>query len=491
MRKQGRVWLRQGAYGVLVAVTLMIAVSTAEQVTPLISGCGALVVGAGLLPMVANPRRAWLVSAAATVAGVSSLAVTLVHQDELSTNDTANWWTAEVFAMLVLLSASVRRAPVRTASGIAVLLTAALAMGQLRFLTTYRGAPHKPDLEDVSVLLIIAALVAVAIGCYLRNLDARSRAALAAERRVQRMNLARDLHDYAAHDVTTMVVLVEAAQVMAEEDPRQALALLPEIGAAGAQALAAMDQTVRLLAHSDADAGSAPDSGSGRGSDSGSGPGVGVGAGVGVGPGGGPSRDRPARVRPRRDLSELPSLAERFTRTGSPEAVLDLADGLPEDLPAEVSATGYRVVVEALTNVRRHAATATKVEIALCVVAYGTGRALRVQVTDDAPCPQPAPALAGRGQEAGGLGIAGLTEQVRRLGGELSAGPRRPAGWRVTALLPLGAARHREGPGGLPPVPRHGSAHGSDVPHAPTPLTSPRGKIRRTADARTNSALPP
>jgi signal transduction histidine kinase len=49
------------------------------------------------------------------------------------------------------------------------------------------------------------------IGYYLRSLDRRARAAVAAERRAQRLDPARDLHDFAAHDVTGRVVLAQAA----------------------------------------------------------------------------------------------------------------------------------------------------------------------------------------------------------------------------------------------------------------------------------------
>jgi signal transduction histidine kinase len=126
-------------------------------------------------------------------------------------------------------------------------------------------------------------------------------------------------------------------------------------------------------------------------------------------------------------LGELPELVERFGSSGNVEAVLRLDPLL--DVPREVGATAYRVVVEALTNVRRHAADANRVEVS---VECETGRSLEIIVVDD-----------GRGGSGGplgrrgGLGLPGLRERVAMTGGSLTAGPRRPRGWRVVAVLPL------------------------------------------------------
>ena len=90
----------------------------------------------------------------------------------------------------------------------------------------------------------------------------------------------------------------------------------------------------------------------------------------------------------------------------------------------------YRVVVEALTNVRRHAVGARHVRV---VVARTAHDGVRAEITDDGRVDGRGAAGSGRGQ-----GLAGLGARVEALGGTLSAGPHGPAGWRVAAELPLG-----------------------------------------------------
>jgi len=394
---------------ILVVATLAVAIATTASVGPLITGAGATVIAAALVLTVWNPPQPRILPL--TVLGVAavSLTVTFTYQGP-ARSATANWWTAETLAFTALVAAAVRRPRARTSVGLSLLLAAAITLSPLRI--TLNMTPPAGSGESVQLCLLWAlfAMSAGGIGVYLRSLDARSRAAVAAERQAQRMHLARDLHDYAAHDITAVVVLVEAARVMAEKDPRQALDLLPEIGAAGTQALEAMDRTMQLLA--EPTAATQPEA-SARDSEG--------------------TRHIRIGSRSRRDLGELPSLVERFNRTGLPEAVLDVAEGLVDEVPDEVSAVGYRVVVEALTNVRRHAGTASRVDISLRAEA-GT---LSLRVRDDARRSQAEPGMPERPAGTGRTGIKGLSARVAELGGELTAGPRQPHGWHVTVLLPL------------------------------------------------------
>lgn len=93
-------------------------------------------------------------------------------------------------------------------------------------------------------------------------------------------------------------------------------------------------------------------------------------------------------------------------------------------------ASAHRVVQEALTNVRKHAADAASVRVSL---ARADG-AVEVAVRDD-----------GRGRSrrlpSSGFGLTGLAERVASLGGRLHAGPRPEGGWEVVALLPAGDAK--------------------------------------------------
>jgi signal transduction histidine kinase len=125
-------------------------------------------------------------------------------------------------------------------------------------------------------------------------------------------------------------------------------------------------------------------------------------------------------------LDRLPHLVEESGRDG---LIVDLAaaSAVRASLPPGVALAAYRVVQEALTNVRLHSRAATaRVEVTLGL------RSLTVRVAD----PGPAIAAAGR---PGGFGLVGLRERVGSLGGELSAGPREGGGFEVIAHLPLSA----------------------------------------------------
>ena len=130
-------------------------------------------------------------------------------------------------------------------------------------------------------------------------------------------------------------------------------------------------------------------------------------------------------------LADVPALVERF----DPEerlVTLTIEPGLEHAvLPAGVAVTGYRIIQEALTNVRRHAPDATVVEVDLRV----REGALLVTVRNDGSGNRPAP-LGG----VGGFGLAGMAERTSALGGELVAGPAGPGVWEVSAKLPLKAA---------------------------------------------------
>jgi signal transduction histidine kinase len=106
------------------------------------------------------------------------------------------------------------------------------------------------------------------------------------------------------------------------------------------------------------------------------------------------------------------------------------------DLGPDAAAMGrvaYRIVQEALTNARRHAAPC-----AVTVTLVGSADALSVEVVDDGA----RSTTVGR-SEPGGHGIAGMRERVEAAGGTLEAGPAAGAGWRVRAVLPTGGGRPR------------------------------------------------
>ena len=106
----------------------------------------------------------------------------------------------------------------------------------------------------------------------------------------------------------------------------------------------------------------------------------------------------------------------------------DIESTLPEPatkVPDGVALTAYRVVQEALTNVRKHAGPGVRVRVVVAVDDEVT-----VLVEDDGR------GAAGSGDDRG-LGLVGMRERVTAHDGTLEAGPRAGGGWRVAARLPL------------------------------------------------------
>lgn len=303
------------------------------------------------------------------------------------------WIPFETVALLVLLERVVRHVP-GPRVGIAGALT-----GTAAILLPLRFTLHDPHLglkESVflAALAVFPTAGATGVGLYLRSLDHRRAHAVALARREQRLEVARDLHDFVAHEVTGIVLEAQAAQLGEDADSEEHRALLHRIEQAGLRALDSMDRTVATLREVD-----------------------------------GRPTDEPPPTR-HHGLADLPELVGRFSAMTTAEVALSLEDAMAGALSREAEDTAYRVVLEALTNVRRHAPRAARVEVSAGRTA---DRSVQISVADTAG-PR-APAGTRRG---GGTGLAGLAERVVALGGALEAGPY-AQGWRVSCLLPAPA----------------------------------------------------
>jgi signal transduction histidine kinase len=105
-------------------------------------------------------------------------------------------------------------------------------------------------------------------------------------------------------------------------------------------------------------------------------------------------------------------------------------DGDPRELPDPVGRAAYRIIQEALTNVRRHAGPTATASVRL---GYHD-QELTVRVDDDGPGP-------GDSAAEPGVGLRGMRERVAALGGSLQAGPADGgSGFSVRARLPLAAS---------------------------------------------------
>jgi signal transduction histidine kinase len=129
------------------------------------------------------------------------------------------------------------------------------------------------------------------------------------------------------------------------------------------------------------------------------------------------------------ELPSLSALVEAFRESTGISCAL-AESGTPAGLPAEARLTVYRTAQEALTNVRKHAADAERVEVS---VSYRDDGLCLVVADHGARVPVGAPtsdtAL------AGGYGLTGMRERAELLGGTLTAAPAGD-GFRVELVLP-------------------------------------------------------
>ncbi|WP_406443647.1 histidine kinase [Streptomyces sp. NBC_00631] len=290
----------------------------------------------------------------------------------------------EVMLLVCLLFVAVRHCRPGWAVGCGLLVAAALLTTPVRLSRTLSG----DALGFVAVGLVLVGLTAGFAG-YLRSLDYRRTVAVGETRRAERLAIAADLHDFVAHHVTGILVQTQMARMMAASPSRELDPVLAGIERAATEALASMRRTVGVLRDTGTEA------------------------------------DR----RPVGDLAAIAELTDGFPAPGQ-RVALDRAPGLDAEVPHEVQSAAFRVVQEALTNVRRHAGDATAIAVRL----RRAGDRLEVTVTDDGHGSAQLPDAA----HGGGFGLVGLTERVTALGGTLDAGPRAAGGWTVRALFPLG-----------------------------------------------------
>ncbi|QJY48505.1 sensor histidine kinase [Pseudonocardia broussonetiae] len=235
----------------------------------------------------------------------------------------------------------------------------------------------------------VASLVAFVAGCELRRArrERREQAAAAereAERRragEERLEMARELHDALGHHLSLINVQAGVALYLMDDDPEQARRALATIKTSSRDLLREMRATLGVL----------------RGVDE-------------------PSRE------PVAGLARLGALVAENDLAGLP--VTTRTRGTARDLPPGVDLAAYRIVQEALTNTRRHAAAS-----AATVLLDYDEEGLTIEVTDDGR----GPAAAGG---AGGDGLPGMRERAVALGGSFAAGPGPDGGFRVRAHLP-------------------------------------------------------
>jgi len=235
---------------------------------------------------------------------------------------------------------------------------------------------------------IACALLAIALGMGEVTSAHRDTAAAAARHAqdMERARLARELHDVVAHQLSAIAVQAGAARLAAAGDPQASAAAIAAIERQARGGLTELNQLVRELR---------------------------------------PTGDTSPGMSPQQRLGDIPSLIKRAGESGL-HAELRV-DGEPRPLPAAVELAGYRVVQESLTNAIRYAAGAA----ATVHLAYRDD-GIMVEVTDDGP----GAAAGAAAIPGGGVGLDGLKERARLLGGQLEAGNAAERGFAVRAFLP-------------------------------------------------------
>lgn len=328
------------------------------------------------------PVTAWAISAAATAAAIAWA------------SPPGPGVLATLIALFTLASRSGRRASV-TAGALSLACCTILAITGSRSSVVLDGSRIRGNGVLVLAALVVACwLIADNLRvrrAYLAELAAKAEraeadreAALTQAAAQERTRIARELHDVVVHHVSSIAVQAGAARMLdggGVDGPTWST-----IEATARQALSELRQLLGVLRNGDAPA-------------------------------------PPAR-RPQPGLHDLDQLLEESRQAGLP--VRASLDGRHVALPASVSLAGYRIIQEALTNVRKHQGrTPTSV-----TVRY-RGNELEIEVSSQRAAGSP------RWPGAPGHGLVGMRERVILLGGELDAGPRPDGGFGVTARIPL------------------------------------------------------
>ncbi len=200
----------------------------------------------------------------------------------------------------------------------------------------------------------------------------------------ERLRIARELHDVVAHSMSVVTVQAGMARMVLEDDPEKVRRSLIAIEAAARQA---MDEMRRLLHVLRDDRGPA----------------------------------EAAALAPSPGLRDLNGLVEAAAPGGT---VVELdVTGERRELAPGVDLAAYRVVQEAITNVRKHAPGSR----ARVRIEYGAEELL-ISVASDL-VEQYSP-------NRGGHGLTGMRERVELYRGRLETGPGDDGTFRVTAHIP-------------------------------------------------------
>ena len=194
----------------------------------------------------------------------------------------------------------------------------------------------------------------------------------------ERLRIARELHDVAAHGMSLVAMQASSARLALQAgDGARALPALELVEQASRSSLTEMRRLLTVLRSDSSDA----------------------------------------------PLAPAPGVAH-IVQLGDGLPVRFSVDVEPAEVPGGPSLTAYRIVQEALSNVRRHGVGVSAVSVGVT----RDGDLLDVTVEDDGHA---------AAEPGSGYGLLGMRERVAVYGGSLDAGPVAGGGWRVAARIPL------------------------------------------------------
>jgi signal transduction histidine kinase len=262
------------------------------------------------------------------------------------------------------------------------------------------------DTEDgfayFTALSMVAFLAAgIGAGVLIRNrerifVDTERRAAAAeadrlaeAERAVasERSRIAREMHDVVAHSMSVIAVQAAAGREIVHANPDKAAEVFARIETVGRESLAELRRMLGVLR----------DGGAGE-----------------------------ASLSPQPGVADIAAAVAQSSASGTATALI--IDGQPRPLAPGVELAAYRIVQEALTNVRKHAGGTASATVRIAFEPH----TLVVDVADDGR--GAATSLSGSGS---GQGLIGMRERVEIYGGAFTSGPRPGGGYGVRAVLPI------------------------------------------------------
>lgn len=210
--------------------------------------------------------------------------------------------------------------------------------------------------------------------------------------RLDRVAIARDLHDIVAHHVSLMGLQAAAARRTLDADPQRARGALLAIEESARTAVAELQDMLATLR--------GPEEAEGQGR--------------------GPNENAPST----HSIERLGELVEEYRAAGG--RIVFHRFGPPRQVPPGIAITAYRILQESLTNVRKHAGRGVETDVRLRYLE----QAIELEVGDRGGRAAPSPAV------GCGRGITGMRERALAVRGTLEAGPRPAGGFRVRALLP-------------------------------------------------------